>query len=85
MDLSSEDFDTIGGFIFGTLGRVPQTGDQIHVDGSGELRVEETEERRVTTVRVIPSRRRKPRALGDDREDEDDDDAEVTDEEETRS
>ena len=86
MDLSSEDFDTIGGFIFGTLGRVPQTGDQIHVDGSGELRVEATEERRVTTVRVIPARRRKPRALGDDSRDEDDDgDVAVTDEEETAS
>ncbi len=63
MELSSADFDTIGGYIFGTLGRVPQAGDQIHVDGSGDLRVEETEERRVTTVRLIPARRRKPRTL----------------------
>ncbi|HET9439188.1 MAG TPA: hemolysin family protein [Longimicrobiales bacterium] len=63
MNLSSEDFDTIGGFIFGTLGRVPQIGDSIHVDGSGDLRVEGTEERRVTAVRLIPSRRKKPREV----------------------
>jgi CBS domain containing-hemolysin-like protein len=73
MELSSEDFDTIGGFIFGALGRVPQNGDSIHVDGSGELRVEGTEERRVTAVRLIPSRRRKRRdAEGDDNDDNDD-------------
>jgi putative hemolysin len=75
MDLSSEDFDTIGGYIFGTLGRVPQTGDEIHVDGSGDLRVEETEERRVTTVRLIPARRRKPRIVDgvlEDTQEEDD-------------
>ena len=62
MTLSSEDFDTIGGYIFGTLGRVPQIGDEVHVDGSGDLRVEATEERRVTVVRLIPARRRKSRA-----------------------
>ena len=75
MDLSSADFDTIGGFIFGTLGRVPQIGDSVHVDGSGELRVEGTEERRVTAVRLIPARRRRPRPADgseDDNEDYDD-------------
>ena len=74
MDLSSDDFDTIGGYIFGTLGRVPQIGDSVHVDRSGELRVEGTEERRVTVVRLIPARRRKPRpagsADGDDMDDQ---------------
>jgi CBS domain containing-hemolysin-like protein len=77
MELSSEDFDTIGGYIFGALGRVPQSGDQIHVDGSGDLRVEETEERRVTSVRLIPARRKKPRRLtGDDDAGEEDEDLE---------
>jgi CBS domain containing-hemolysin-like protein len=70
MKLSSEDFDTIGGYIFGALGRVPQSGDGIHVDGSGELRVESTEERRVTTVRLIPARRKKPRLTDGTDEDE---------------
>ncbi|HEY0809362.1 MAG TPA: hemolysin family protein, partial [Longimicrobiales bacterium] len=61
MRLSSDDFDTIGGYIFGTLGRVAQPGDSVFVDGSGELRVEGAEERRVTAVRLVPARRRKTR------------------------
>jgi CBS domain containing-hemolysin-like protein len=64
MMLSSADYDTIGGFIFGALGRVPQPGDSIFVEGSGELRVEGTEERRITDVRLIPARRKGPRSDG---------------------
>lgn len=63
MNLSSDDYDTIGGFIFGALGRVPQPGDAVRVDGSGELRVEETEDRRISTVRLVPARRRKTRPV----------------------
>jgi CBS domain containing-hemolysin-like protein len=84
MQLSSEDFDTIGGYIFGTLGRVPQIGDEVHVDGSGELRVEATEERRVTVVRLIPARRKKPRAT-DDADAETADEITSDDEEEQRT
>lgn len=74
MDLSSDDYDTIGGFIFGSLGRVPRPGDLVSVEGSGELRVEGTEERRVTTVRLLPARRKKPRTTdaGDEAEAADD-------------
>jgi len=72
MDLSSEDYDTIGGYIFGELGRVPQPGDSISVKGSGELRVEDTEERRITSVRLVPARRRKPRVNDDGTTNEDD-------------
>lgn len=61
MDLSSADYDTIGGFIFGALGRVPQAGDTVHVQGSGDLRVEGIEDRRITSVRLVPARRRKQR------------------------
>ena len=61
MTLSSEDYDTIGGYVFGALGRAPQRGDSIFVDGSGELRVEGTEDRRITHVRLVPVRRRKGR------------------------
>jgi len=54
--LPEEDFDTLGGFIFGALERVPQVGDSVAVPSSslGEvlLRVEETEERRVALVRL---------------------------------
>lgn len=53
--LPEEEFDTLGGYVFGTLGRVPQVGDTVQapgIDGDAELRVEETEERRVTVVRL---------------------------------
>jgi magnesium and cobalt exporter, CNNM family len=67
MELSSQDFDTVGGFIFGALGRLPVPGDKVSVDGSGELTVVETEDRRVTKVKVVPYRRRKRRPNeGDD-------------------
>jgi len=76
MELSSQDFDTIGGYIFGALGRVPQEGDRVSVNNSGELTVVGTEERRVTRVKIVPFRRRKAR------DDEDADDEEPTDEDE---
>ena len=62
MELSSQDFDTIGGYIFGALGRLPVPGDKVSVDGSGELTVVETEDRRIGKVKVVPYRRRSRRA-----------------------
>lgn len=56
--LPVEDYDTIGGYVFGALGRVPVAGDR--VEGLGEageraLVVEETEERRILRVRLTTS------------------------------
>ena len=45
----SEDFETIGGFVFGALGRVPEVGDEVHSDGY-VLRVDETDGPRVAQV-----------------------------------
>jgi CBS domain containing-hemolysin-like protein len=52
--LPEEDFDTIGGYIFGALGRVPVPGDlvEVTVEGGATLQVEETEDRRVLRVRL---------------------------------
>jgi putative hemolysin len=53
--LPEEEFDTVGGYVFGTLGRVALEGDTVPVtgpDGEMRLRVEETEERRVTLLRL---------------------------------
>ncbi|SOD02424.1 putative hemolysin [bacterium JGI 053] len=53
--LPEEEFDTVGGYVFGTLGRIPTAGDVVTapgIDGEAELRVEATEERRVTVVRL---------------------------------
>jgi CBS domain containing-hemolysin-like protein len=55
LELPEEDFDTLGGYIFGALGRVPVVGDVVQApgrDGEMELRVEETDERRVAVVRL---------------------------------
>ncbi len=70
MELPTQDFDTIGGFIFGALGRLPVQGDKVTVEGSGELIVVDTEDRRVTRVKVVPFRRRTQRASEPDSEDE---------------
>ena len=53
--IPEEEFDTVGGFVFGTLGRVPELGDAVIVQGSEgemELRVEERDERRVSLLRL---------------------------------
>jgi len=47
----SEDFDTIGGLVLGQLGRAPEVGDQVHLQGY-MLSVEEVEGPRVALVRV---------------------------------
>jgi putative hemolysin len=55
LELPDTDFDTIGGYIFGALGRVPEIGDVVGVPPAEPqfwLRVEETEERRVVRVRL---------------------------------
>jgi CBS domain containing-hemolysin-like protein len=55
LHLPVDDFDTLGGYVFGTLGRVPVAGDVVAVpgaEGEWELRVEEVEERRVKCVRL---------------------------------
>ena len=55
LDVSEDDFDTIGGYIFGALGRVPEPGDVVGPVGAARdvsLQVEETEDRRVTRVRL---------------------------------
>jgi putative hemolysin len=54
LSLPEQDYDTIGGFIFGELGRVPEAGDMVAIPGARELRVQEVEERRVTRVLLVP-------------------------------
>ena len=34
LDLPHEDFDTIGGYILGSLGRPPETGDTVEAEGA---------------------------------------------------
>jgi CBS domain containing-hemolysin-like protein len=47
----SEDFDTVGGLVLSALGRAPEVGDEVNLDGH-TLRVEETDGPRVAQVVV---------------------------------
>lgn len=46
-----EDYDTVGGFVFSHLGRIPEAGDSFEHDGV-RITILEAEERRVVRVRV---------------------------------
>ena len=46
-------YETMGGFMMDHLGRVPETGDVVPVEG-GRLRIEKMEQRRVDRIRYIP-------------------------------
>jgi len=52
-DLPDDDWDTVGGLIFNTLGHVPNVGETVDVDGY-QFRVERLQGRRITRVRVTP-------------------------------
>ena len=49
IDLPDDLFDTIGGFVFGQLRRIPKVDDRVVVEG-GEFRVERMNGRRVEFV-----------------------------------
>ncbi len=51
LDLSDDDFDTVGGLVYHELGKVPTVGDEIRVDGA-LVQVLATNGRRVKKVRV---------------------------------
>ena len=50
-EFESEDFETIGGLVFGLLGRAPEIGDEVVLDGYA-LRVEEVDGSRVARLVV---------------------------------
>jgi CBS domain containing-hemolysin-like protein len=56
LDLSEDEHDTIGGFVFGRLGRIPREGDEVPVRG-GNLRVASMSGRRVARVAYVPGTR----------------------------
>ena len=53
ISLSTAEYDTIGGYVFGLIGRMPRIGDRVDAEGY-QLRVEELYGRRVTVVRYVP-------------------------------
>jgi putative hemolysin len=56
LELPEDDFDTIGGYVFGSLGRVPVVGDCVRLENGASLCVGAVLERRVTEVHFVPVR-----------------------------
>lgn len=52
LSLPEGDYDTIGGFVFGELGRIPEVGDTVPAGEDRTLRVEGIQDRRVTRLRL---------------------------------
>jgi CBS domain containing-hemolysin-like protein len=69
--LPDDDWDTVGGFIFGTLEHVPETGEAVEHDG-WRFEVVEMEGRRIrhVMVSVVPGHVREPREDDSDHDDD---------------
>jgi CBS domain containing-hemolysin-like protein len=53
--LPEDEFETIGGFVFGTLGKEPEVGDSVEFNG-WRMTVQEKEGRRLRKIRIEPPR-----------------------------
>jgi CBS domain containing-hemolysin-like protein len=51
LPVSSDAFNSIGGYVFSELGRLPKRGDRITANGY-EIRVESVRENRIVAVRI---------------------------------
>ena len=51
--ITDEDYQTIGGYVFGKLGRLPKKGDRVRVKG-GALEVTDMQGKRVGKLRLVP-------------------------------
>jgi CBS domain containing-hemolysin-like protein len=52
LDIKDEEFNTLGGHVFGLLGREPHPGDQVMENGY-TLRIEESDRHRIIKLRLI--------------------------------
>jgi CBS domain containing-hemolysin-like protein len=66
LPVDSDSYNSVGGFVFAELGRLPRRGDTVTADGFS-IRVESVRENRVEAVRI---RERRPLPPGDGRETE---------------
>jgi putative hemolysin len=55
LELPEDDFDTVGGFVLGSMNRIPAVGDEVSVEG-GRFRVVKMRGRRVEFLRFFPDR-----------------------------
>jgi CBS domain containing-hemolysin-like protein len=54
LPVDTDAYNSIGGYVFGELGRLPKRGDKISADGF-EIRVESVRENRIDAVRIHPA------------------------------
>lgn len=52
LEIEDEEFNTLGGHVFGRLGREPEPGDEVTADGY-TLRIEESDRHRIIKLRLI--------------------------------
>jgi len=55
LPVDSDAYNSVGGFVFAELGRLPRRGDTINADGYS-IRVESVRENRIEAVRIRPRR-----------------------------
>ena len=60
LPVDSDAYNSVGGFVFGELGRLPRRGDTVNADGFS-IRVESVSDNRIEAVRIrerrpVPSR-----------------------------
>jgi CBS domain containing-hemolysin-like protein len=53
LPVSSDAFNSVGGYVFSELGRLPKRGDKLQADGY-EIRVESVRDNRIVAVRIHP-------------------------------
>lgn len=63
LDIEDEDYNTLGGHVFGKLGREPKPGDEVDAPRF-TLRVEESDRHRIIKLRLIPHPEPEPEANG---------------------
>jgi putative hemolysin len=64
LDIEDDDFDTLGGLLYHSLGKVPDVGDEVRVDGA-VVTVLSTTGRRVRQVRVTKVQPSEPAATAE--------------------
>jgi len=65
LPVDTDAYNSVGGYVFAEIGRLPKRGDTIHADGY-TIRVESVRENRIVAVRIHPSGDATPSAQADE-------------------
>ena len=69
LPVDSDAYNSVGGYVFSELGRLPKRGDRIQANGH-EIRVESVRENRIVAVRIRPLTAEHPVVVPPDEDDE---------------